>query len=74
MAQTRENPVFYVQYAHARCRSVLRAAAEMFGADAVSDRALAEVPTDSLEAEPEMAVIRRLVAWPRTRGGRRNSA
>ena len=23
--QTRENPVFYVQYAHARCRSVLRA-------------------------------------------------
>ena len=26
VAQTRENPVFYVQYAHARCRSVLRAA------------------------------------------------
>ena len=33
VAQTRDNPVFYVQYAHARCRSVLRAAAEMFGAD-----------------------------------------
>ena len=32
VAQTRENPVFYVQYAHARCRSVLRAATEMFGA------------------------------------------
>ena len=31
VAQTRDNPVFYVQYAHARCRSVLRAAAEMFG-------------------------------------------
>ena len=30
LATTRENPVFYVQYAHARCRSVLRAAAEMF--------------------------------------------
>ncbi len=43
VAQTRDNPVFYVQYAHARCRSVLRAAAEMFGADAVSDAALAEV-------------------------------
>ena len=27
VAQTRDNPVFYVQYAHARCRSVLRAAA-----------------------------------------------
>ena len=34
LAQTRENPVFYVQYAHARCRSVLRAAAEMFSPDA----------------------------------------
>jgi arginyl-tRNA synthetase len=43
VAQTRDNPVFYVQYAHARCRSVLRAAAELFGADAVSDAALAEV-------------------------------
>jgi arginyl-tRNA synthetase len=43
VAQTRDNPVFYVQYAHARCRSVLRAAAEMFGADAVTDAALAEV-------------------------------
>ncbi len=30
VAQTRDNPVFYVQYAHARCRSVLRAAAEIF--------------------------------------------
>ncbi len=26
VAQTRDNPIFYVQYAHARCRSVLRAA------------------------------------------------
>jgi arginyl-tRNA synthetase len=65
VAQTRDNPVFYVQYAHARCRSVLRAASEMFGPDAVSDAALADVTLDSLEAEPEMAVIRRLVAWPR---------
>ena len=36
VAQTRENPVFYVQYAHARCRSVLRAAAEMLGEAAVA--------------------------------------
>ncbi len=65
VAQTRDNPVFYVQYAHARCRSVLRAAGEMFGADVVADAALADVALDGLEAEPEMAVIRRLVAWPR---------
>ena len=38
VAQTRDNPVFYVQYAHARCRSVLRAAAEMFGDDPVDGR------------------------------------
>ena len=51
VAQTRDNPVFYVQYAHARCRSVLRAAAEMFGDAQVADAALAEVPLDSLTAE-----------------------
>lgn len=69
VAQTRENPVFYVQYAHARCRSVLRAAAEMFGAHAASDAALAEAPLASLDAEPEIAVLRRLLAWPRTAEG-----
>jgi arginyl-tRNA synthetase len=35
VSHTRENPVFYVQYAHARCRSVLRLAAEQMGAAAV---------------------------------------
>lgn len=66
VAQTRENPVFYVQYAHARCRSVLRAAMETYGAPALDPAALAQVSLDSLEAEAEMALIRRLVSWPRT--------
>ena len=65
VAQTRDNPVFYVQYAHARCRSVLRAAAGMFGAEAVTDAQLADCDLDSLQAEPELAVIRRLAQWPR---------
>ena len=65
LAQTRDNPVFYVQYAHARCRSVLRAAAEMFGAPQVTEAALADVPLDSLQAEAELALIRRLAQWPR---------
>jgi arginyl-tRNA synthetase len=69
VAQTRENPVFYVQYAHARCRSVLRAAAEMFGAEATADAALAGVALDALQAEPELAVIRRLAYWPRVVAG-----
>ncbi len=66
VAQTRDNPVFYVQYAHARCRSVLRAAAEMFDPDQVAPSALAEEPLDSLTAEAELALARRLAQWPRT--------
>lgn len=64
VAQTRDNPVFYVQYAHARCRSVLRAAADLYGAAATADTALADVPLDTLTAEPELAVLRRLTAFP----------
>ncbi len=56
--QSRENPVFYVQYAHARCRSVLRSAGDPLG--------LAEAPLDSLADPAELALIRRLTAWPRT--------
>ncbi|HYP63439.1 MAG TPA: arginine--tRNA ligase [Acidocella sp.] len=55
LAQTRENPVFYVQYAHARCRSVLRAAPAL---DAAAD-------LSSLSAPEEQALIRRLITWPR---------
>jgi arginyl-tRNA synthetase len=61
VAQSRDNPVFYVQYAHARCRSVLRAADETFG-----QVDLAGVPLDSLTADAELALIRRLAQWPRT--------
>ena len=74
VAQTRENPVFYVQYAHARCRSVLRAAAGGLAAEGVaaegmgegaSDAALAEAPLDTLGHAAELALIRRLASWPR---------
>jgi arginyl-tRNA synthetase len=72
VAQTRENPVFYVQYAHARCRSVLRMAAEQLpqmqegGADPAW---LATVPLDSLQDPSELALLRRLAGWPRTLEG-----
>ena len=66
VAQTRENPVFYVQYAHARCRSVLRLAAETYGADAITPEALAAAPLDTLDDEAELAMLRRLIQWPRT--------
>jgi arginyl-tRNA synthetase len=57
--QTRENPVFYVQYAHARCRSVLRQAGEPQIAQ------LAAAPLDHLKDKAELDLIRRLISWPR---------
>jgi arginyl-tRNA synthetase len=65
LATTRENPVFYVQYAHARCRSVLRAAAEMFPGAALTDADLSTTNVDTLDGEPELILIRRLALWPR---------
>ena len=65
LATTRENPVFYVQYAHARCRSVLRAAAEMFPNQTITADGLAKASVDTLASEPELALIRRLGVWPR---------
>ena len=69
LAQTRDNPVFYVQYAHARIRSVLRAAAELLSPEAVTDAALANVNVDNLQADAELVLMRRLSAWPRTAEG-----
>lgn len=58
--QSKDNPVFYVQYAHARCRSVLRhAAARLEGVD------LASVDLSPLTGEEEMNLIRRMATWPR---------
>ncbi|MBW6399777.1 arginine--tRNA ligase [Roseomonas sp. HJA6] len=61
--QSRDNPVFYVQYAHARCRSVLRQAEATDPALVVD---LAAAPLDALTDAAEMALIRRITAWPRT--------
>ncbi|MCQ4162563.1 arginine--tRNA ligase [Roseomonas sp. GC11] len=58
--QSRDNPVFYVQYAHARCRSVLRQAGDL------PRETLAEAPLASLKDPAELALIRRIAAWPRT--------
>jgi arginyl-tRNA synthetase len=63
VAQTRENPVFYVQYAHARACSVLRAGAAMFPA---AETALhGQVVLDALAGEADLALMRRLAGWPR---------
>ena len=61
--QSRENPVFYVQYAHARVCSVLRKAKEA-GID-VSDAALAQADMAKLDHDAELGLIRKLAEWPR---------
>ena len=66
MEKSRENPVFYVQYAHARGRSVLRHAAEMFPGADLSDAGLAKADLARLTDSDEVGVLRRLAAWPRT--------
>ncbi len=63
--QSKDNPVFYVQYAHARTCSVFRqAAAEMPSLD-LSEEALAGAPFEQLTDAGEMALIRRLLEYPR---------
>jgi arginyl-tRNA synthetase len=63
LEQSRENPVFYVQYAHARVSSVLRKAAEA-GID-VSEAALKGADLGKLDHESELGVLRKLAEWPR---------
>lgn len=63
LEQSRENPVFYVQYAHARVASVLRKA--QAAGIAVDDAALAEADLAGMTHESELAVARKLAEWPR---------
>ncbi len=63
LEQSRENPVFYVQYAHARVMSVLRKAAE--AGIAADDATLRGADLSRLSHEAEIAVARKLAEWPR---------
>ena len=63
--QSKENPVFYVQYAHARAHSVFRNAVEEFPGIDVSAQALQEAPIERLTGEGEIALIKLMAGWPR---------
>ena len=63
--QSKDNPVFYVQYAHARAASVMRHAAEAFAPEALTDQALVTAALDRLTDPAELALIRQLAQWPR---------
>jgi arginyl-tRNA synthetase len=63
--QTRDNPVFYVQYAHARCCSILRHAAEIFSCDELTPQSLAHADITPIASAEEMLLIRGMANWPR---------
>lgn len=63
--QSKDNPVFYVQYAHARCRSILRNAQAAMPDFDLSAAALSSAPMDRLDDEGELAIIQRLAQYPR---------
>ena len=65
--ESQDNPVYYVQYAHARICSILRKAVEEAAAPSESAAAEAAGSSDALEspAEPtESALVRRLLEMP----------
>lgn len=63
--QSKDNPVFYVQYAHARICSVLRNAKSEVSTVDTADSALANADFTKLSHPSELALVKLLAAWPR---------
>lgn len=63
--QSKENPVFYVQYAHARIASVLRQARTVFEASPLSDLEIGAADLSILKDESERALMRLVAQFPR---------
>jgi arginyl-tRNA synthetase len=63
--QSKDNPVFYVQYAHARCASIFRQAEQNAPRAPRGAAALAAADLSLLVDPAERALIRQIAAWPR---------
>ncbi|MDU8926793.1 arginine--tRNA ligase [Alisedimentitalea sp. MJ-SS2] len=63
MEQSKDNPVFYVQYAHARVCSVLRKAAD--AGITADDATLMAADLGKLDHDAEQAVAKKVAEWPR---------
>jgi len=63
LEQSRDNPVWYVQYAHARIRSLLARAGE--AGMATDDSTLASAGLSGLVHDAELGIIRKLAEFPR---------
>ena len=60
--QSNENPVFYVQYAHARICSILRLMKEQ----GIAVKSIAEINTELLSTPQEIALMKQLAELPET--------
>jgi arginyl-tRNA synthetase len=63
LEQSKDNPVFYVQYANARVNSVLRRARE--AGIACDDATLTAAHLALLDHEAELTMARKIAEWPR---------
>jgi arginyl-tRNA synthetase len=63
--QSKDNPVFYVQYAHARAASVFRNAQEVFPDLSPGSRAVREADLSKLTDAGEIDLIKKLAYFPR---------
>jgi len=63
--QSRDNPVFYVQYAHARSYSAFRKAAEVMPGLDASAGALKKADVSLLGMDGEISLLKTLSGWPR---------
>ncbi|MFV0321457.1 MAG: arginine--tRNA ligase [Alphaproteobacteria bacterium] len=61
---SKDNPVFYVQYAHARVSSVKKQLEETFADINLSDAALQTADLSLLTDEGELNIMRNLLRWP----------
>ena len=63
--QSKDNPVFYVQYAHARVHSVFRQAGEALPQLDTRLSSLLNADYATLTNEGELSLIKKLTTWPR---------
>tara|TARA_Y100001934_G_C12385763_1_gene795593 strand:- start:7691 stop:9451 length:1761 start_codon:yes stop_codon:yes gene_type:complete len=69
LEQSHDNPIFYVQYAHARIYSVIKNFKQTFPIEVTSEEALNSAPLNMLDNPSEIRLIRFLANWPRVLEG-----